>query len=193
MDLLSTCEIVSEPALEFYCSSKNFENRTNCHSARVPYAKMRAVVLAILYRVMRRWNQTGQKFSGEPDIARDFLLHHQDLLWVLVFLAYSETCRRIVVCLYTSGQAILWSLISVIVTGVAFTFKLAFTAADSPELLGRSSILRPVGDILYSVSLITHARLVFFGIAAIVSFSGYMNLKRRRSPVKRGNQKPYFN
>lgn len=145
-------------------------------------------MLAILHRIMRRWNQTGQKFAAEPDIARGFLLHHQDLLWVLVFLAYVDTCRRIISCFSTSGRVIIWSCISVMVTGVAFTFKLSFTATDSPELLGQS--LMPIKNILYNFSLLTQARFVFVGIALIMLSSAYINFTRRGNLSQKGNENP---
>jgi ethanolaminephosphotransferase len=57
---------------------------------------------------------------------------------------------------------------SAIITTVAFTFKLAFTTADSPELVHSLSMLGSLGNFLNNYSLVLHARFVFLGTAAIV-------------------------
>lgn len=144
------------------------QTRAN-YDLRRTSAGVNAIVLAALYRVERRWNQTGQKFAAEPDIAHSFT-QHLILLWVFIFLSYIDTCRRIIkgspFCQFTSF--VLWSFMSAIITTVAFTFKLAFTTADSPELVHSLSMLGSLGNFLNNYSLVLHARFVFLGTAAIV-------------------------
>ena len=92
------------------------------------------VVAIVLLRTVRRYNQTGQKFAGAPDIAHSFLSKHTTLVWALVLSTYLWNCLSL-----NSGfphapkqfskagsQALLL---------LAFTFKLAFTHEDAPEML----------------------------------------------------------
>lgn len=121
-----------------------------------------SVVLAITHRILRRWNQTGQKFSAEPDIARSFFPSHPNLLWLLIVVTYADTCRQLLVGMPAS---VVWCLTAVATTIISFIFKLNFAAADSPELLN-SSPLGPVGN--ESISLVSQARLAFCGIALLM-------------------------
>ncbi|KOC15507.1 GPI ethanolamine phosphate transferase 2 [Aspergillus flavus AF70] len=50
-----------------------------------------AAALAVSYRVLRRWNQTGQKFAAQPDITGSFFPSHQHTLWALLSLAASDS------------------------------------------------------------------------------------------------------
>lgn len=81
--------------------------------------------LGITYRILRRWNQTGQKFAAEPDIARTFFSAHQDTLWFLVILTYANTCKHLFVSLPSS---LVWRLVCLFSTLAAFVFKLTFVA-----------------------------------------------------------------
>lgn len=136
-----------------------------------------SIGLSITYRVLRRWNQTGQKFAAEPDIAQAFFSSHQDTLWVLVILTYANTCKHLFL---SSPSSLVWRPLSSLVTLAAFTFKLAFVASDSPELLGES-FLGPVAKILSNIPLVLQARIVFCGVAllmlsAIVAKSGALGM-----------------
>ena len=121
--------------------------------------------LAVAFRVLRRWNQTGQKFAAEPDIARTFFPSNQNTLWVLVILTYVDIYRH----LFNSSFSLVWRLVSFLVTLAAFFFKLAFVASDSPELLSES-FLGPMGKMLNNVSLISQARIVFCGVGLMILF-----------------------
>ncbi|KAL8795505.1 MAG: hypothetical protein Q9182_007532, partial [Xanthomendoza sp. 2 TL-2023] len=46
-------------------------------------------------RVVRAWNQTGQKHASQSDIARGILPAHKDLLWMLVFATYVEVMGKL--------------------------------------------------------------------------------------------------
>ncbi|KAE8323300.1 hypothetical protein BDV39DRAFT_196037 [Aspergillus sergii] len=50
-----------------------------------------AAALAVSYRVLRRWNQTGQKYAAQPDITGSFFPSHQHTLWALLSLAASDS------------------------------------------------------------------------------------------------------
>ncbi|KAH2126676.1 major facilitator super transporter protein [Aspergillus fumigatus] len=103
----------------------------------------------------RRWNQTGQKFAAEPDIARDFFPRHQNILWALIILTYFDTCMHL--CL-NSHSSNIWRSAAILTTIAAFFFKLVFVASDSPELL-YESLLSPIQKSLEEMPLVLPARL----------------------------------
>ena len=113
----------------------------------------------ITLRILRRWNQTGQKRAGEPDIAKTFLPAHNSLLWALVILTYLDVVQRL------SRRAISWAsrlfstAAAAALGAAAFGFKIAFTNADAPELLTGVEMFS-VGPI-ENASLVAQARVVF--------------------------------
>ena len=113
-------------------------------------------------RLVRAWNQTGQKFAGEPDIVKTFLYTNPTLLWVLVTVTYLWIHRRVV-----NGFSNLPSALNVAgTTGLvlaAFTFKLAFTYEDAPELV--VGFAKNIIDVTQGPTLISRARAVFLGLA----------------------------
>lgn len=123
--------------------------------------------LGITYRILRRWNQTGQKFAAEPDIARTLFSSHQDTLWFLVILTYANTFKNLLV---SSPSSLVWRLVSLFATLAAFIFKLTFVASDSPELLSES-FLGPLAKTVGHVSLVLQARIVFCGVALMVLYA----------------------
>ncbi|CAL5868848.1 uncharacterized protein PFLUO_LOCUS3075 [Penicillium psychrofluorescens] len=121
--------------------------------------------LLLCQRFLRRWNQTGQKFAAEPDIARTFLPQHPNVLWSLVILTYADSCVHL---LWRVPRSILARLGAIILVVLAFGFKLNFVASDSPELLEGSFLSSVVAAYPTGLSLVLHARLVFFGLACLV-------------------------
>ncbi|EHA24395.1 hypothetical protein ASPNIDRAFT_182442 [Aspergillus niger ATCC 1015] len=101
-------------------------------TAWVFYLHYGALALLLSHRVLRRWNQTGQKFATEPDIARTFFTSHRLILWFLVISTYAMTCRHLLAHRRLSK---LWQLCCVAVVSSAFFLKLSYVASDSPELL----------------------------------------------------------
>jgi ethanolamine phosphate transferase 2 subunit G len=112
-------------------------------------------------RLIRAWNQTGQKFAGHPDIVTTFLRAEPMLLWLLVGATYFCLYRKLIRG-FDRFPKVLSVLGSTAIILPAFTFKLAFTAEDSPELL--NGVLRNVAEITAGVSLVTQARVVFIGL-----------------------------
>ena len=135
---------------------------------RQTVVNMGAIGLAICHRVLRRWNQTGQKFAGEPDIARNFLPFHRNILWGLVVLTYADTCGRIS---FSLPHRLIWRLLPLPVTLAAFTFKLAFVASESPELLNSPSALKYTKGLVDALPLMFQARLVFSAITLLAVFA----------------------
>ncbi|KAE8348171.1 alkaline-phosphatase-like protein [Aspergillus coremiiformis] len=147
-----------------------------------------AAALAVSYRALRRWNQTGQKFAAEPDIARSFFTSHRHTLWALVILTYTDTYLHL---LFDLPASVLWGFIGGAVTLTAFLFKLLQVVSDSPELLDYSFLgFMPMETGV--VYLIFHARMVLCGILFLVIFSIYTGKTQHRTPKNRGSLSTIF-
>ena len=131
-------------------------------------------------RLIRGWNQTGQKFAGEPDIVKTYIIPHPMLLWTLVAGAYLMVSGQLVQGLRGLPIAISSSLVAAL-TSAAFTFKLAFTNEDAPELV--AGIAKTLVDLLPEASLVIRARLVFAGLALSTTYVLYLVFWRRSSVV----------
>lgn len=139
--------------------------------------KTGTVLLAMFHRIVRRWNQTGQKFAGDSDIARNFLPSHQNILWALIILTYMDSCRHLFLSL---PRYWIWRLIAATLTIAAFSFKATFVASDSPELLS-PSILIYMRMVFSGMPLILQARAVFFGISILAMLSINTHKKKNRA------------
>ncbi|EER40547.1 phosphoethanolamine transferase [Histoplasma capsulatum var. duboisii H88] len=139
------------------------------------------MVFAVSSRIMRRWNQTGQKFAAEPDIARTFFPSYTNVLWILILLTYTDICQGMVRRTSSAGAASFSRLFFPILTSFALLFKLSFTAADSPELLQNVLISSHLVGSITGVSLITQARLVFTGIAIALVYVIYTDFQEKRT------------
>lgn len=167
-------------------SAKQQRNRVHGSSyrSRIPWlSSIYTIGLAVTYRILRRWNQTGQKFAAEPDIARTFFPSNQNIFWVLVIFTYADMAKSLV----GSPGSLLWRLVGCLTTLAAFIFKAAFVASDSPELLG-DSFLEPFGETLSSVSLVMQARTVFCGVAIMFLLAALAKNDSRKSA--KHNSKP---
>lgn len=138
------------------------------------------LVLAITQRLLRRWNQTGQKFAAEPDIARTFFTRHPEIFWGLLILTYVDAGRHLLRSIPIIGILKLGALAPAV---LAFTFKLHFVTSESPELLDGTFISQIMKGWPYSLSLVLHARLVFYGLALVVLLA----LFGKRSRVRRAH------
>ncbi|ORY63496.1 GPI ethanolamine phosphate transferase [Pseudomassariella vexata] len=118
------------------------------------------LVLTVV-RLIRGWNQTGQKFAGEPDIVKLFLASNPQLLWCLIIGTYWMVAVQLLRGFGYLPSAVSFPL-SIGLVASAVSFKLAFTNEDAPELV--IGFARSVLDILDGPSLVTRARAVFFGL-----------------------------
>lgn len=119
--------------------------------------------------MMQRWHQTGQKYAGEPDIAKTFLLNHNLVLWILVLVTYVNIAQRLArTCLPQAPRHIAFG-VAIALSLAALGFKVAYTNADAPELLMGlpTGLLRPILE----MSLISQARgtFVFIFVTAILT------------------------
>ena len=115
-------------------------------------------------KLVRSWNQTGQKFAGEPDVVTEFLLPNPTLLWILVWSTYLLISRLLLNHLDGIPTVISGSIVAGVVTS-AVSFKLTFTKQDSPEIV--IGFARFFADLFDRPSLVTQARAVFMGIGLV--------------------------
>ena len=132
-------------------------------------------------RIVRGWNQTGQKFAGEPDIVKSFIIPHPSLLWVLVGATYLWIGRDL-----RDGFSGLSSAAGFIIaagmTIAAFAFKLAYTNEDAPELV--SGMALRIFGYLPRATLVARAQAVFIGLAAATAGVLWFTFGKRGAPVK---------
>ncbi|KAL2128578.1 hypothetical protein VTI74DRAFT_9003 [Chaetomium olivicolor] len=140
------------------------------------------ITMLLSMRIIRSWNQTGQKYAGEPDIVKIYLHTNPILLWCLIGATYFWAHQNLVYGL--SGLPIWFSY--AVATGLvlaAFTFKVAFTLEDAPELV--TEFTRHLLELNFTqgASLIVRARTVFIGIALLTLLTVCFILVRRRISV----------
>lgn len=143
-----------------------------------PWALVAAITPLLVIRVMRAWNQTGQKQAGEPDIVKGFLHGHYYVLWILVCMSYSVTAAKML----SNSQGLTERSASLVLTMLlclgGFAFKVAFTMADAPELLGMLPMAQHRTQT--SLDLTTQARALFSGML-IFCLGNYPSGQRRSS------------
>ena len=127
--------------------------------------------LLVLHRIMRSWNQSGQKHAGSPDIAGTLLPAYPLLLLTLALLTFSDLflllARRTFKATGLSGGVAHLLAFGLVFT--CFVFKAVFSLSDSPELWGR--LAEPVATVSqHAPSLVTLARLVYLGIGVSLTY-----------------------
>ncbi|KAI1754343.1 alkaline-phosphatase-like protein [Xylaria castorea] len=122
-------------------------------------------------RLTRGWNQTGQKFAGEPDIVTTSMIPSPTLLWALVWCTYFLVSRELLNDLDGIPTVISGSVVAGVVTS-AVSFKLTFTKQDAPELV--VGLARILADFFDGPSLVTQARAVFMGIGLTAIYPLYL-------------------
>lgn len=130
-------------------------------------------------RVARRWNQTGQKFAGEPDIGRTFLFEHRIFFWAILCITYLWNLQSLANTGFPRFPQLVAGAIATALATAAVTFKLAFTYEDSPELM--VSGIKSMADNEVGISLVLRARIVFIAISIAVLYtivSGFSHPKR---------------
>jgi ethanolaminephosphotransferase len=141
-----------------------------------------SVSILIATRVARRWNQTGQKFAGEPDIAKTFFFEHKLFLWILVGITYLSNLQSLASRGFPRFAQVAAGAIATALATAALTFKLAFTNEDSPELM--ASFAKSVADNESGVSLVLRARILFIALGLVLVYtiiSGFSHKRPNRS------------
>lgn len=138
-------------------------NRSGNFSSGVFY-----LVALLAIRIIRSWNQTGQKFAGEPDIVKIFVHKYPEALWMIALAMYGIAWSRMLPHFEGVPFVLTTSVTSVLLSS-AFTFKLAFTAADAPELI--VGFAKTINDRFEGQSLLWRARVVFICLGALSVFA----------------------
>ncbi|KAL2271858.1 hypothetical protein VTJ83DRAFT_1229 [Remersonia thermophila] len=125
-------------------------------------------LLLLVMRIVRSWNQTGQKFAGEPDIVKMYLHTNPALLWCLIAAAYIWVHMNLVFGLNSLPIWLSFAAATALVLA-AFTFKVAFTLEDAPELV--TGFARGMLEMNFSkhAPLITRAHTVFIGLGILAA------------------------
>lgn len=135
------------------------------------------IALLAMSRFVHRWNQTGQKHVGEPDVAKSFLMAHKTVLWTLILATYFAIAQRMTWDdnPQTSRQAS--RLAAVLSCFAAFVFKAATANADAPAILIdlRQSDLQ----LIRGPSLVFLARIVYLAIGLLAIVTTMKGLQRR--------------
>jgi ethanolamine phosphate transferase 2 subunit G len=141
------------------------QNLTSCSMRRRNFKLMSPVnnagILLGAFRVIRRWNQTGQKHAGAPDISRSYLTTQPSILWLLIALTFFNVAYNLNSEI-PAGSRLQFIVPLLALLASAVGFKISFTAADAPELL--TNLVRLPLKILDRISLITQAKAVFVGL-----------------------------
>ncbi|KAK5166197.1 major facilitator superfamily transporter protein [Saxophila tyrrhenica] len=163
--------------------AKSLRNRSDMTSAWRTAAA--GAILLCSHRLAVRWNQTGQKHAGEPDIVHAIFPEHHMLMWLLILLTYimngyfihTRTFAGLLIPELTA-----FADVSLIV--LATVFKLNFTQADAPELVqGLALKLREWSE---PFSLVVQARAAFATMA--VTGAGVVVLAIRQARGKSGQK-----
>jgi ethanolaminephosphotransferase len=161
-----------------------------------------AITLLIIHRIIRRWNQTGQKYAGAPDIVHSPLLvgHSSIMLWSLIGAAYMDITIRLSRHIgrtissqedldpksadfeSTDANRFIGTLAVLPLGATAFIFKLAFTAKDAPELT--KGIAEGLIEWVGTLELVGVARMVFGGLA--LTGGWIIFAERQRSKARKG-------
>ncbi len=136
-----------------------------------------AATLLALLRVVRAWNQTGQKHAGEPDIAKTLFPAHNFIFWLLVLATYLDVVQRLARRAVPWASRQLSSAASFALGIAALGFKVAFTKADAPELLEglQFFVLRPLEE----ASLVAQARAFFSSNAIMMALTSFPVIYQR--------------
>lgn len=131
------------------------------------------LLIILLFGITRRWNQTGQKYAGSPSLLTEAITPNPFFVWILIIITYSIPSRNL------SRRAAVWlnsqqmGILPVLVSTSAFVFKVAFTAADAPELVDSVLVIRPVITFVGKYPLVNLARVSFVGLAQLLGCAIY--------------------
>ena len=126
-------------------------------------------LILLLLRFLRRWNQSGQKHSGAPDIATTFFRAEPSVLLVLILGTFGDLLPQLMLQSMRSAgfSTLIAAFGSAALCASCIVFKAMFTVNDSPELWGQHApAVLALSERL--PSLVTLARIVFGGAALLI-------------------------
>lgn len=157
--------------------------------AKMAAAAAAAAGLLAVHRIAVRWNQTGQKHAGAPDIVQGFFPEHHVLMWLLVwstylyvgFMLHNRTFAGLFMPELTA-----FTDVALVVTAVVF--KLNFTQADAPELVqDLAQLIRAMSE---PFDLVFQARAIFAMLAGVAAIVVLLSVRQSRAYAKSGRQLP---
>lgn len=137
----------------------------------------KAFVILTVIRIIRGWNQAGQKFAGEPDIVKIAIAPNPTFLWYLIIATYTMLTGQLLLEFQGLSNAISFALIASLI-GSAASFKVAFTNEDAPELV--NGLVKPFLELMQGPSLVSRARAVFMGLGLSSIYPAYLLATDRR-------------
>jgi ethanolaminephosphotransferase len=153
------------------------------YSNRVKLAAAAMAILAV-NRLSVRWNQTGQKHSGAEDVVHTFFPEHYVGMWILILGTYAWNglylMRRTFVGLLPAEVE---ASLAVLLVVPALVFKLNFTHADAPELVG--GLGEGIREWTGQWDLVLQARFAFFVIGGATVMVGGLALASSRAAKAR--------
>ena len=137
-------------------------------------------ILFATHRLAVRWNQTGQKHAGEPDIVHAVFPGNHILMWILILTTYISTGfllhNRTFAGIFMPELA---AFADVALIVPAMVFKLNFTQADAPELV-RGLAMR-IREWTEPFSLVLQARVVFAALAVTATAVVVLSISQART------------
>lgn len=145
-----------------------------------------------LFRIVRAWNQTGQKYAGAPDIVHAFATTSSHkyfdfitvpsgstILWLLIGATYLDVYARMSRHIGRElagigmdtyfGSDLTWltgAVLCMPLVACALAFKLAFTVKDAPELT--TAIPQALVELVETLPLVELAQVVFLGLGLLL-------------------------
>lgn len=150
------------PAWAFILTAKALLRKTD--KRQMLKVAATGILLLATHRITVRWNQTGQKHAGEPDIVHTVFPQNHIAMWLLVlatyilngFLLHKRTLAGIFM-----PELSAFADVSLVFLGIVF--KLNFTQADAPELV--QDLALRIKEWSEPFSLVMQARAVFAVLA----------------------------
>ncbi|KAL8897112.1 MAG: hypothetical protein Q9192_002743 [Flavoplaca navasiana] len=143
-----------------------------------------AMIPFLIMRILRCWNQTGQKHASQPDIARGIFPAHNYMLWSLVLTSYLVVLVKMSLPARSRKGRFVSLVAAFSLSAMALAFKISFTMADSPELLRGIGILRALAS--SGIGLVIQARTVFLGMFTYAVGIILSNRRKRLNPEVEG-------
>jgi len=178
-------------AIRTYVQDTSYEN-TSCalieDHRRTKGAEWGATITSLFpllpLRLLRRWNQSGQKFAGASDIVSSFRTDSSSalLLWGLILLTYLYLFVRILSSFRQSDlENIIGRLWAAVICAGSLAFKVAFTWNDEPELVERLVAVIPTAGqrrvtSLMLLDLVFAARMMYLCIGVAFVFVTLMHI-----------------
>lgn len=153
------------------------------------------VFAMIMIRVIRGWNQTGQKYAGSPDIA-SYLGQSENaaILWLLIIAYYGSLFERMWKGSYSKLNPMLGFVVSftTVAASIAFKAHMAWEAGETvPGLMQKlTGIDRVEPD---PARLVGFARLAFVTIGSGMLYEFSNLILGEDSPVAHAQKKPITN